>query len=387
VSERLRILHCMRAPVGGLFRHVLDLGAEQAARGHDVGLVLDATTSNQLTEQRLSRIAPRLTLGVTRIPMSRLPGIGDFSIARTVRDFAVRRDVDVLHGHGAKGGAYARIARRMLQKDPMRPVAIYTPHGGSLHYPMSSLPGLTYIGIEKMLARCTDGLIFESDFMRRRYEERVGKDVAPTQVITNALQPADFTPHEPDYDAADFLFVGELRKLKGVDVLLHALSRIAQKRPVRAVIVGSGPDEEEFKRLADELGLADATEFPGALPAAQAFRRGRCIVVPSLAESLPYIVLEAAAAEMPMIATNVGGIPEIIGNADTSLLPPGDVPALVRAMHDFLIAPKEAKARAQRLRAAVGARFSIATTTTAVLRFYDSLVLHQRLGAVRKPRW
>jgi glycosyltransferase involved in cell wall biosynthesis len=374
VSEHLRILHCLRAPVGGLFRHVLDLSAEQAALGHDVGLVLDSNTANRLTEQQLSRVAPRLTLGITRIPMSRLPGLGDISVARTVGGLARRRNVDVLHGHGAKGGAFARIARWLVRDSDTKPVAVYTPHGGSLHYPPGSAPALVYIGTEKLLARFTDGLIFESDFMRRRYEARVGKGVAPTQVITNALQPGDFTPHEPAPDAADFLFVGELRKLKGVDVLLHALDRVSSQHPVRAVIVGSGPDRDAFLQLAEDLGLAQQTEFPGAMPAVQAFKRGRCIVVPSRAESLPYIVLEAAAAEMPMIATNVGGIPEIIGGADTKLLQPGDAGTLARAMTDFLSAPQDAKARAQRLREAVRTRFSIETTTTAVLDFYGQLL-------------
>jgi glycosyltransferase involved in cell wall biosynthesis len=374
VSERFRILHCLRAPVGGLFRHVLDLSAEQAARGHDVGLIIDSTTADRLTEQRLSRVAPRLTLGVARIPMSRLPGLGDVAVARTVRDLARRQEADVLHGHGAKGGAYSRVAARLLRGEGRRTAAVYTPHGGSLHYPPGSAPALLYIGIEKVLARVTDGLIFESDFMRRLYEKRVGKDVAPTQVITNALQPADFAPHTPAPDAADFLFVGELRQLKGVDVLLRALAYVARARPARAFIVGSGPDRAAFERLADELGLEQIAEFAGAMPAAQAFGRGRAIVVPSRAESLPYIVLEAAAAEIPLIATNVGGIPEIIGGSDTPLLPAGDVHALTRAMHAFLDAPQMAKERARRLKERVRARFAIGTTTTAVLDFYGTLL-------------
>ncbi len=368
--ERFRILHCLRAPVGGLFRHVLDLSAEQSARGHDVGLIIDATTSDRLTEQRLVRVAPRLSLGVARIPMSRLPGLGDMSVVRAVRDIARRRDAQVLHGHGAKGGAYARLAARALKREGYPTIAIYTPHGGSLHYPPNSLPGLFYIGIEKYLSRFTDGLIFESDYMRRIYEKRVGRDVAPTQVITNALQAADFVPHTPAPDAADFLFVGELRHLKGVDVLLRALAEVARRRRVHAVIVGSGPDRDAFLKLADDLGLGPVVRFAGAMPSVQAFRLGRAIVVPSRAESLPYIVLEAAAAALPLIATEVGGIPEITEGSDTKLLPPGDVHALARAMHALLDHPQVAKERAHRLMETVRARFAIDATTKAVFDFY-----------------
>ncbi len=372
-GQRLRILHCLRAPVGGLFRHVLDLSSEQAARGHDVGLIFDATTADRLTDQRLVRIAPRLSLGVSRIPMSRVPSLSDMGVLRAVRDIARRRDAQVLHGHGAKGGAFARLAARDLKREGRHAAGIYTPHGGSLHYPPSSATGLLYLAIEKYLAGCTDGLIFESDYMRGLYERRIGRNVAPTEVITNALHPADFAQHQPARDAADFLFVGELRRLKGVDVMLRALAEVARTRAVSAVIVGSGPDRDAFLKLTDELGLGDAVTFTGAMPAALAFPRAHTIVIPSRAESLPYIVLEAAATAMPLIATEVGGIPEIVTGSDTKLLRPGDHHALARAMNAVLNDPNAALARARRLQSHVQARFAIDTTTTAVLDFYGVL--------------
>ena len=84
-------------------------------------------------------------------------------------------------------------------------------------------------------------------------------------------------------------------------------------RHLRADIVGDGPDRQRFETQAADLGLGGAVSFTGAMPARTAFARGRLLVVPSRAESLPYVVLEAAAAGMPMIATRVGGIPEIFG--------------------------------------------------------------------------
>jgi len=370
VSKRLRILHCFRAPVGGLFRHVLDLSAEQSSRGHDVGLIVDSNAADRLTEERLARVAPSLKLGIARIPMSRRPSLSDVATCRHVRVHVRQQEADVLHGHGAKGGAYARLVRGLLRLEGGPVASFYTPHGGSLHFPPGSPQAFFYIGIEKALARFTDGLIFESDYVRRLYEQRVGKGLAPTRVITNALQAADFVPHTPDPDAADFLFVGELRQLKGVDVLLHALAQVAHARPVRAIIVGSGPDGAAFEKLAHELGLDDFVDFTGALPALMAFRRGRCMVVPSRTESLPYIVLEAAAAEMPLIATRAGGIPEIVQGSDTQLLPPGDVDALTLALNAFLDEPQAAKERAARLKQTVRDRFAIGPAATAVLDFY-----------------
>lgn len=370
MTDRFRILHCLRAPIGGLFRHVLDLSAEQAARGHDVGLVFDSTNTDPLSEARLASVADRLRLGVMRIPMSRWPGLGDASASRAVAQLARETDAHVLHGHGAKGGAYARLAARLLRFQAYPIAAFYTPHGGSLHFPEGSPAALAFIGMEKVLARFTDGLIFESDYIRREYDRRVGAGLAPTVVVTNGLQPSDFITHAPRADAADFLFVGELRELKGVDVLLHALAAVARTRPVSAVIVGAGPDRDAFERLAAELQLTGMVTFAGPLPAAQAFARGRAIVVPSRAESLPFIVMEAAAGEVPLIATNVGGIPEIVAGSDTPLLPPGDAAALARALQEFLGDPGTAKARALRLKQAIQKRFAIGATTEAVLSFY-----------------
>ncbi|HWK32301.1 MAG TPA: glycosyltransferase, partial [Hyphomicrobium sp.] len=159
MAERLRIIHCFRAPVGGLFRHVLDLSGAQAARGHAVGYIIDSTVADALTEQRLAEAAEHLELGITRIPMGRTPGLRDLGTSRAVRDAARTLETDVLHGHGAKGGAFARLAGRGLSKCPRRAAVFYTPHGGSLHYGPTSPQGLIYTAVEKLLARYTDGLI------------------------------------------------------------------------------------------------------------------------------------------------------------------------------------------------------------------------------------
>src|ERR1700704_1855612 len=104
----LNILHVMRAPVGGLFRHVTDLARGQAARGHRVGLIADRSTGGTQAEATLAALASKLALGVTRVPMSRHVGPSDFLAVRHVSQRAKAAGANVLHGHGAQGGAYAR---------------------------------------------------------------------------------------------------------------------------------------------------------------------------------------------------------------------------------------------------------------------------------------
>lgn len=368
----LRILHCLRAPVGGLFRHVRDLAIEQASRGHLVGVLCDSLAADTLTEQRLTALAPQLALGLHRTAMSREIGWRDITAIRTARHLSRSLALDVLHGHGAKGGASARLATDIARgsTNTHRPGRFYTPHGGSLHYDPRSLKGAIFMTLERQLAGLTDGLIFESAFAAARYAEKVGAPQCAQRVIFNGLQPSEFTSHETAPDAADVLFVGELRELKGVDVLIEAIARLAGERPIRAVIVGDGPDTSAFKDKAASLGVSERVTFTGAMPAQAAFPLGQVMVVPSRAESLPYIVLEAAARTMPLIATDVGGIPEIVAGTDTALVPPGDVGALADAIRAALASPRMAQARAERLRAAVEARFTVATMTDAVLDFY-----------------
>lgn len=367
----LRILHVMRAPVGGLFRHVLDLAGAQSRRGHAVGIVADSTSADALTVQRLNGIAPALRLGLSLVPMSRQPGLGDLAAVRRVAKIARALDLDVLHGHGAKGGAYARLAKTWLSvRDGARVRVFYTPHGGSLHYKPHTAAGIVFMVLERIMGRMTDGLIFESAYASDAYTRLVGGGVA-RRIIPNGLQPEDFVVRAPADDAADFLFIGELRALKGVDVLLAALARIAATRPVWAVIVGGGPDAETFKSQAHNLGLdGSVVVFPGAMPAPEAFPRGRCLVVPSRAESFPYVVLEAGAAGKPLIATRVGGIPEIVAGTAMELIAPGSVDELVRAMEGVLADPAAADARAAALRNVVQQKFTVAAMTDAVLDFY-----------------
>ena len=363
----------MRAPVGGLFRHVLDLAGEQAKRGHFVGLVADKNATDGLTAEKLAAIAPHLRLGLSLIPMSRQPGLGDISAVRAVRNLARGLDLDILHGHGAKGGAYARLARPFLPGRAGRVRVFYTPHGGSLHYKPGTAAGVVFSVLERMMGRLTDGLIFESDFARQAYGRLAGERGTPRRVIPNGLQPRDFTVVPSAPDAADFLFIGELRALKGIDELLKALAEVIAHRRVRAVIVGAGPDGDAFKAEASRLGLDSHVTFPGAMPAEAAFPMGRALVVPSRAESFPYIVLEAGAAGKPLIATSVGGIPEIVAGTQMSLVPPRSVPDLVRAMETLLDDPDGARTRADELRAAVQRRFTVGAMADAVLDFYRSV--------------
>lgn len=380
----LRILHVIRAPVGGLFRHVRDLAQEQHARGHDVGLIADANSADGLTQRRLDELKPHLRLGLHLAPMSRNPGLVDFAAVNFTRDAVSKLGAHVVHGHGAKGGAYARIGATLARgAGGFRAVRFYTPHGGSLHYRNQPLKGGLYRGLEKVLGAMTDGVIFESGFAAEAYASSVRPGALPMRIIPNGVTDGEFDPVHTRTDAAAFVFVGELRQLKGVDLLLGALARLNAVKPVRAVIVGDGPDASQFKTLANELGLSQRVTFTGAMPAREAFQRGRCLVMPSRAESLPYVALEAAAAGLPLIATDVGGVGEIVRGTDTALVAPDNVDALTADMARFLDDQAGAQVRARKLKTVIGQRFRVSVMAHAIEDFYfDALARQEQFVAV-----
>lgn len=380
----LRIVHCFRAALGGVFRHVRDLATAQAEAGHAVGIICDSLTGGPLEERLFAEIAPRLALGLWRVPMRRQAAPSDiaatFRLLRQVRSL----DPDILHGHGAKGGAYARVIGTLLRASGVRVARIYSPHGGSLHYDVTSLGGRVYIAAERAFARMTDAFVFVSAFELATYAAKIGKPRRPFRIVRNGLKPEEFEPVAPRGDASDFLFIGELRHLKGPDLLIEALAKLAGEGgpPPTAVIVGSGDGKPGYEALVGERGLAGSVKFLPPMPARQAFAMGRIMVVPSRAESLPYIVLETIAAGVPIIASNVGGIPEILGEAAGQLVPPGDVTALAVAMSNARKQLPEAASRAAALRGRIEPIFSVAAMASGVSAVYDEVL---DAAALTKP--
>jgi len=371
--RKLRILHVFRAPVGGLFRHVEDLARAQIERGHKVGIFCDATTGGPRGEASLASLAPLLALGLTRRPMHRNPHVGDLGVIAAL--LRLRRAVapDVIHAHGSKGGVYGRLPALFRRDGAIR---AYTPHGGSFnHRPGTALHWL-YMRVEALLERATDVFTFESQFIADRYRAYVGKPRPLSRVLWNGLHPQEFAPVTPTADATGLVYIGEFRDAKGLPTLIAALRLLRERgNPATVTLVGSGPDEGELRdRLAAERLEGDVTILPPRA-AREAMQLGRVMVVPSRAESLPYVILEAAAARMPLIATRVGGIPEIFGPFASALLPRDDPKALADAIASCLTAPQtKLAAEAEALAGFVEQRFSVAAMADGVIAAYREAI-------------
>lgn len=385
-NRPLNILHVLRAPLGGLFRHVLDLCREQERRGHRVGLLADTLTGGENADRILAELAPRLALGLRRLPMRRNPHYTDVAPIRETGRWCKDASVDVLHGHGSKGGVFARLSG--LASGRAGPIRAYTPHGGSLNHHPGTLIHRAYMQAERLMAARTDLLLFESGFIAERFQHLVGRPPHLFRVVRNGISESEFVPVTPSPDAFDFLYVGELRAAKGIDTLLEALAVIGRTlgHQPRTLLVGTGPDREALQSHADRLGLGDAIRFAGSLPAREAFSRGKVLVVPSRAESLPYIVLEAVGAQIPIIATDVGGIPEVFGPFRARLLPPSQADLLAKRMMETMATPApELAGAAGELSRYVHARFSIGTMVDGIMSAYREAIAARTIDSRSMP--
>lgn len=367
-ARPLRIVHVTRTPVGGIFRHILDLARGQAARGHAVGILCDSTTGGERAAAALADIAPDMKLGVERLAIQRELSPTDLAgFLQSARHLAALKP-DVLHGHGAKGGAFVRLLRARSA------IRVYTPHGGSLHYGKHTLRGLVYGTLERILMLRTELFLFESEFARNTYQGIVGAPRGIVRVVPNGIGADEMVPVTPAPGAADIVNVGEFRHIKGTDVLIDALAELHRNgRRVSVAIAGDGEEGPALREQVARLGLSDSVRFLGHTPARAAFAQGRLLVVPSRADSLPYVVIEAGGAGIPMVASGVGGIPEIIGSNGT-LVPPQDPAQLAQAIAAALDDPAGTRAAAEALRERVRTRFSLDAMVEGVLAGYRQAI-------------
>jgi hypothetical protein len=192
-SGKLRIVHVFRAPLGGLFRHVVDLAREQAQRGQLVGMFFDSGGMCERVEQSLAQIPAGLPLGVGLAPIRRNPDPADLAalagFGRWLRDV----EPDIVHGHGSKGGVLARLSR--LTGCAPAAVRRYTPHGGSFNYRPGGVAHRLYMKVERLLAPLTDAFLFESAHIERA--KKVLGELGEKRLVVEYQDVARRSPRRP----------------------------------------------------------------------------------------------------------------------------------------------------------------------------------------------
>jgi len=290
----------------------------------------------------------------------------DWRAVREVRGAIRRRRVDIVHTHDFKASFYGLAATAGLGVR-----RVVTAHGST----RDSLRIRVYLFLdERLFYRGYDRIIAvahnEATLLRRR-----GVPARKIEVIQNAiaLPPKGV---RPETLPPVFGVIGRLYPDKGHRFFLDAFGAIVRKYPAaRARIVGGGPFADELRREVARRGLSGQVSLDGVIAdMPRVYASLGAVVIPSLREGLPYVLLEAFAHGVPVLATAVGDIPRLVEDGTTGLLvPPGDATALEAGMLRLLEAPEEARARASAAERLVSERYSAGRMAEAVGRVYSSL--------------
>ena len=338
IPSKIHVLQIAGSQVGGIRKHIHAiikyLPEEAFVQSYAYSTRINDATFRQEVAQFRERGRVLLPLPILRNPHP----LDVANLARLIRLVRAAR-VDIVHGHGAKGGLYARLLAMCTGVK-----AIYTPHGGSLHSMFSPAADKAFTAIERALVGLTHTFVFESDYSAAKVRAKVGAraDHARIKINYNGIEP----PSEADPAALGLAqprpegrfnlgVFAMLREIKGQHVLLRAVPMLAAlPRPVHIHMFGDGPDRPALEAQARDLGCADRVTFHGDVDQPlDHMRTMDLIVVPSLFESFCYAALEAVVLGKPVVASNTGGVPEVLaGYPLARLVAPGDADALAGAI-------------------------------------------------------
>jgi glycosyltransferase involved in cell wall biosynthesis len=393
VPEPIRVLRVIaRLNMGGPAIHVANLAAGLETRGYHTTLVAGSLARG---EDSMAFVAERLGVEVVDIPdMQR--EVAPFHDVRSIRRLTALMRAErphILHTHTAKAGALARAAALAAGR-ARPPIVVHTFHGHVLKGYFG--PGRTafFKQVERSLARYSDVLVAVSPEVR---DELVEHGVAPLEkftVIRLGIPLADRLGDESaglDYrvlygipqDAFVVGWVGRMTGVKDTDAVLEIL-RATRERGVDAVLcmVGDGPDRERLEQVAHDLGIARSTYFVGyQTDIAGYYRVFDAFVLPSVNEGTPVSAIEALASGTPVVATRVGGVPDVVTDGvDGFLVPPRDTDAAADRLAQLARDPELRARLGETGRANAQARYSVERLVDDVDRLYRELLAAKGLS-------
>lgn len=375
-------------PIGGMQNHTAELTRSLDALGVSQ-LVLTTRPPGAPTEHRVGDAARVVRVG---LPMAACRQMWWLPAARRLRGLA--RGVDLVHAHLAEDLAVVPLALAAAAARGRVPLVV-TVHTSLRHT-------LQVTGPRSVLLKSVGGLLEQVGERRAaavlaltprlaRLLGDQGVDADRIHVIPSGVRPALFAADRPDpfphLGRPRVVFVGRLAAQKGVDVLVRAAAQLRTPE-AQVVIVGDGPDRAEIEGEIDRLGLRQRVHLTGFIPHDQVpavLAHADVFVMPSIYEELGSALVEAQWAGVPIVASQVGGIPDVVEDGVTGVLvAPRDPAALAGAVDDLLSDPGRARTLAGRGQG-VATRYDWATLGAQVLDVYET-VIGQRTVATSPHR-
>ena len=382
------------APTGPRVTAIID-AATLSGPGRQLAAVAGAlgasgTHFDVITFQRSGRAASPLVehLRAANVSVTVIQDNGalDFTLLRRLSNVLTHAQPDVVQTHGYRPTTLVYLLRRMGMRHPW--VAFY--HGAT----NENRKVRFYHWLDQRLMPTADRIVVMSrkhaDAFASRARDRVRvlhNAVIPAYDDRAAVRGVEGVLAELQLDAPVLGVVGRLSREKGVDVFIDA-ARLLAERGLRfsALVAGDGPERSALEQQTRHAGLEDRIRFLGALAtAAPLYPRLDLLVIPSRSEGLPNVLLEALRADRPVVATEVGAVPEVITDSRIGALVPIESPA---ALADAIVAalPLRHSADASAMRREAADRFSLERRAERHRALYDELLSQPIAGPGARAR-
>ncbi len=387
MPEPIRILRVIaRLNMGGPAIHVSNLAAGLETRGYHTTLVAGSLARG---EDSMAYGAERLGVAVVNVPeiQREVAPLHDAKSIRRLTAIMRKERPHILHTHTAKAGALARAAA-LVAGDARPPIIVHTFHGHVLKGYFG--PGRTafFRQVEQRLARTSDILVAVSPEVR---DELVESGIAPLDKFTvirlgiplderlgDATADLDYRRLYGIPDSAFVVgWVGRMTGVKDTDAVLEIVGA-TRARGVDAVLcmVGDGPDRERLEQRAHDLGIVRSTYFVGYQEeVAGYYRLFDAFLLPSVNEGTPVSAIEALASGTPVVATCVGGVPDVVRDGmDGFLFEPGDTETAAERLAELAADPRLRSRLGESGRVYVRERYSVERLVDDVDRLYRTLL-------------
>ena len=372
----VRVLELVASSRGGGAAHVRDLAVGLRRLGHDarVGMALDG-----------GNVRPE-DLEVEGVPFFRLDLATGFSVSSLARLRDLLLDVSVLHMHGARAALFGRLALLSLPRG-RRPHSVYSIHGfAAPHYPFPRKQIL--LSVERLLAPATDRWVCVSDAERQVLLSTGMADPLKVQRIWNGIDTSRFSPERADRleirrelglpaEAYVVTTICRLFRPRDFDTLLTAFRDVTRGLDSsHLLIVGDGPLRTEVESQVQTLHLTSLVHLMGIRRDVPRLLQATDVLVLSSRgwEGLPLTVLEAMAAGLPVVASDVGGTGEALHDGETGYLySPGDAAELTRLLLKLAHDPALAARMGGRGLTRVRERFDVKRMVRETAALYEQL--------------
>jgi len=368
-----QVLQIVGDPSGGIRKHIHDIfwGLHQEFSFHYI-------TSADGDAQFKKDLPLLLDVGVQfrALKIVKRPSLTDFYNIIIIYKYIKQYNISLVHGHGAKGGLYARIAGKLAGCK-----VIYTPHGGVVHNMFGRIESRIYLAVEKFLCLFTDLLIFESHYTENSFNAKFGCCKVKKVVNYNGVSiPQDVVLKTINHKADSVRKIGVfgiMRHEKGQDIAYEAIRTLLQQGvKVELHFFGEGPLKDVLMKQAEQDGIVDDVFFHGYVTDVYVHMlKMDCILIPSRFESFGYVAIEASLACKFVICSRTGGLVEILDEHSCLFFDVEEEGGLAYKIQEALLMPSEQSLiiinKAQQR---VVSFFSLNKMISNVSKIYDGII-------------